>query len=199
MAGIDFLKTRNEIDVENIGLIGHSEGGLIAPIVATSSKDVSFIVMLAGPGINGEQILYEQGELLNRAAGLSEEQIIQNQDLQKAIFDIILNEKDSVKQIERLRQTYSRGVYSTMSNDQKKAIDTRINAVNTQWFRFFLAYDPYPTLVKLKCPVLALIGSKDLQVPAKENLAALENALKEGKNSNFKTMELENHNHLFQW
>ena len=198
IAGVEFLKHRQEIDAKKIGLIGHSEGGLIAPMVATTNQNIAFIILMAGPGINGEQILYEQGELISRAAGLSEEQITQNRDLQKAIFDIILNEKDSVKQIERLQQTYSRGMYSTMNNDQKKAIDTRINAVNTLWFRFFLAYDPYPTLVKLKCPVLALIGSKDLQVPPKENLAAIENALKEGENSNFKTMELENLNHLFQ-
>ena len=197
-AGVEFLKKRKEINPDKIGLIGHSEGGLIAPIVATRSNDIAFIVLLAGPGINGEQILYAQGELLNRAAGLTEDQVTQNRNLQKAIFDIILNEKDSLKLIDRLQRTYSNGMYPMMNGDQKKAINAQLNAVNNSWFRFFLTYDPYPTLVKLKCPILALNGSKDLQVPPKENLAAIEKALNEGGNKNFRTMELQNLNHLFQ-
>jgi hypothetical protein len=198
LAGVEFLKTIKEINPGKIGLIGHSEGGLIAPMVANSSADVGFIVLLAGPGISGEQILYAQGELINRAAGLTEEQIAKNQKLQKAIFDILLNEKDTAKQLERLKLTYSEGKYTTMNDEQKKAIDSSINGLNTPWFRFFLTYDPYPLLVKLKCPVLALNGSKDLQVPPTENLVAIEKALKEGGNKNFKTMEMENLNHLFQ-
>lgn len=198
IAGVEFLKKRKEIDKQKIGLIGHSEGGIIAPMVATTNDDIAFIVLMAGPGIKGEEVLYAQGELMNRAAGLTEEQIDQNRELQKSIFNVILNEKDSVKKLKQLQNTYSKDMYSTMNGDQKKAIDARINAVNTTWFRFFLSYDPYRTLVKTKCSVLALIGSKDLQVPPKDNLAAIEKALKEGGNTNYKTMELENLNHLFQ-
>ena len=197
-AGIELLKSRKEIDSKKIGLIGHSEGGLIAPMVAINSKDVAFVVLLAGPGINGEQIIYKQVELLNRAAGLTVEQVTQKLNVQKAIFDILLNEKDTVNQMERLQQVFSNGMYNTMNDNQKKAIDIGLNALKTPWFRFFLAYDPIPALDKLKCPVLALNGSKDLQVPPKENLAAIEKALKEGGNLNYKTMELENLNHLFQ-
>ncbi len=198
IAGLEFLKTRNEINHKKMGLIGHSEGGLIAPLVAVKSNDAAFIVLLAGPGIIGEKILYAQGELINRASGLSEDQIVQNKKLQKAIFDIILNEKDSAKQTDRLQRTYTNGMYPVMNDDQKKAIDARVKAVNTPWFRFFLTYDPYPTLAKVKCPVLALLGEKDLQVPPRENLAAIEKALKEGRNANFKVMELPGLNHLFQ-
>lgn len=198
LAGVEFLKTIKEINSSKIGLIGHSEGGFIAPMVANSSTDISFVILLAGPGMNGEQILYAQGELINRAAGLTDEQIAQNHNLQKAIFDILLNEKDTAKQIEKLKLTYSSGQYSTMNDDQKKVVDSNIKALNTPWFRFFLAYEPCPALFKLKCPVLALNGSKDLQVPSTENLAAIEKALKEGGNKNFKTMEMENLNHLFQ-
>lgn len=198
LSGVEFLKTRNEINSARIGLIGHSEGGIIAPMVANSSGDVAFIILLAGPGLNGEQIIYKQVELLNRAAGMTEDEINEKLKLQKDIFEIILNEKDSINRLERLREVYTNNTFQTMSDDQKKAIDAEINALNSKWFRFFLSYDPYPALVKLKCPVLALIGSKDLQVPAKENLSAIDKALKEGGNRNFKTMELENLNHLFQ-
>jgi len=198
LAGVEFLKTRKEINPAKIGLIGHSEGGIIAPMVATQANDIAFVILLAGPGVNGEQILYAQGELINRAAGMTEEQITQNLNLQKAIFDTILNEKDSVKQINRLRSSISQGMYPTMNDDQKKIVDSQINSINTPWFRFFLTYNPYPTLVKLKCPVLALIGSKDLQVPATENLAAIKKALNEGKNPHYKTLEIDGVNHLFQ-
>jgi fermentation-respiration switch protein FrsA (DUF1100 family) len=198
LAGIDFLRTRKEINKNKIGLIGHSEGGLIAPIVASKSKDVVFIVLLAGPGINGEQILYKQNDLSLSAAGMGQEIIDKNRKLQKTIFDIILNEKDSTKQIDRLQRTYSGGVYPMMNDNQKKAIDARVAAVNTPWFRFFLTYDPAPTLTKVACPVLALNGSKDVQVPADENLEAIEKALSEGGNKHFKILKPENLNHLFQ-
>jgi pimeloyl-ACP methyl ester carboxylesterase len=198
LAGIEFLKTKNEIDQQKIGLIGHSEGGIIAPMVANSSGDVAFVILLAGTGLNGERIIYKQVELLNRAAGMSEDQINEKLKLQKDIFEILRNEKDSINRLERLREVYTNNTFQTMSDDQKKAIDSQIMALNSNWFRFFLTYDPYPALVKLKCPVLALIGSKDLQVSPKENLASIEKALTEGGNTNFKTMELEDLNHLFQ-
>ncbi len=198
LAGIEFLKNRKEISNKNIGLIGHSEGGLIAPMVANQKQDVAFIVMLAGPGISGEQIIVKQVELLNQAAGMNEEQVNQKVKLQKSIFEILLNENDSLKRNKRLQETFTNGNYQSMNAEQKKAVDSNIKGLNSSWFRFFITYDPYPALTKLKCPVLALIGSKDLQVPPKENLAAIEKALKEGGNNNFKTMELENLNHLFQ-
>ncbi len=197
-AGVNFLKTVNEINPKQIGLIGHSEGGLIAPIVATQSKDIAFIVLLAGPGINGQQILYAQARLLNKAAGATDEQIEQNRKLQENIFSILLNKKDTAQIFTRLQNAYTNGAYSMMNEDQKKAVDAQITSINTKWFKFFLTYDPSPTLAKVKCPVLALDGSKDLQVPADENLEAIENALKKGGNKNFKTMKLEGLNHLFQ-
>lgn len=198
LAGVEFLKSRSEIDSEKIGLIGHSEGGLIAPIAATTSSDIAFFIMMAGPGINGEQILYEQNDLSLKAAGMSEEIITRNRQLQKTIFNIILTEKDSIKQLDRLQRTYSNGMYPMLKEEQKKAIDQRIKAVNTPWFKYFLTYNPQPTLEKVNCPVLALNGSKDVQVPATSNLEAIKKAITGGGNPNIKTMEFENLNHLFQ-
>jgi len=198
LAGVQFLKSEAKINPTQIGLIGHSEGGLIAPIAANKSDNISFFIMLAGPGINGEQILYEQNDLTLKAAGLGQEIIDQNRKLQEAIFNIILTETDSVKQLDRLQRTYSGGMYPMLQDEQKKAIDQRIAAVNTTWFKYFLTYNPQPTLAKIKCPVLALNGSKDVQVPATSNLSAIKKAITEGGNPNIKTMEFENLNHLFQ-
>lgn len=198
IAGLDFLKSRKEIDAIKMGLIGHSEGGLIAPIVATKSKDVAFIVLLAGPGVQGSQILIEQTELMNRAAGMPENVVNQNQTIVKGIVDILTNETDSAKTLDRLQRTLSGGMYPMMNDDQKKAIDAKVKSLNTPWFRYFLTYNPFPTLTKVKCPVLALNGEKDLQVPPKENLEAIKKALTEGGNKNFKTIEIPGLNHLFQ-
>ena len=167
-------------------------------MVATKSKYIAFVVLMAGPGIVGEQILYEQGKLINKAAGLTEEQAQQNQKLQEAIFNIIKTETDSAKRIDRLQSTMSNGQYFMLTDEQKTAVDNQIKTVNNNWFKFFLNYDPYPTLVKLKCPVLAVNGEKDLQVPPNENLAAIDKALTEGDNKNFKIMEIPGVNHLFQ-
>lgn len=198
LAGVNFLKTRKEINPAKTGLIGHSEGGLIAPLVATKTNDVAFIVLLAGPGIVGEQILYEQGMLLGKAAGLSYDQALQNKKMQETIFSILKTETDSAKRTDDLQRTISNGMYNMLNDDQKTTVDNQVKTVNNTWFKFFLQYDPYPALVKLKCPALVLNGEKDLQVPAKENLAAIEKALTEGGNKNFKTMELPGLNHLFQ-
>jgi hypothetical protein len=186
VAGLEFLKGRNEIDPAKIGLIGHSEGGLVAPMVASQTEDVAFIVLLAGPGVPGEELLYEQIKLINQAAGVSEEQLEQNLKIQKAIFKIVRTEKDSAKRLDRLQRTFSNGMYPMMQAEQKKAIDMQLQNVNNPWFRYFLSYDPRPALRRVKCPVQALNGEKDLQVPPKQNLHAVEKALTEGGNPNFK-------------
>lgn len=198
LTGVEFLKSRKEIDPVKIGLIGHSEGGLIAPIAAIASTDIAFIVMMAGPGIIGKDILIEQSELLNRAAGMPESVVSQNLMIVKGMVDILCNETDSVKTLDRLQRTFSGGMYPMLDDEKKKLVDAKVAGVNTAWFRYFLSYDPYTTLTKITCPVLALAGEKDLQVPADSNLAAIRNALTEGGNNNFKTLKLDRLNHLFQ-
>lgn len=198
IAGIEFLKSKDKIDQTKIGLIGHSEGGIIAPIVATETDDIAFFVMLAGPGIIGSEILIEQNKLLLEASGMSESVISQNLQIVKGMVEILANETDSAKMLDRLQRTLSGGTYPMLDDEKKKLIDTKVASINNPWFRYFLSYDPYPTLTKVTCPALALAGEKDLQVPSKANLAAIKKALTEGGNKNFKTVELENLNHLFQ-
>lgn len=198
-AAIQYLKTRKEVKTSRMGLIGHSEGGLIAPITALRNKDVAFIVMLAGPGLSGREIVLMQQELIGRASGMPESEIKKNQDTNKYIFDLMKTETDQTflaQKIENYMRKQLRG--NADSAKMSEALPLQIAQLTSPWMQYFLNYDPAPALSKLKTPVLALIGSKDLQVPAKENLAAIETALKKAGNKKYVLKELEGLNHLFQ-
>ena len=204
LAGIGYLKTRKEINPEQIGLIGHSEGGIIAPMVAAKSTDVAFIVLMAGTGITGEEILYLQGALIARAMGTSEEDIDKGFQFNKKIYSLIREEKDGKIVEEKLRQMFTTD-WTELNEEEKNKIgdpevflEAQLQSLLSPWFRFFLTYDPKPTLSKVKCSVLAINGEKDLQVPPKENLSAIEAALKTGGNQNYTIKEIPNLNHLFQ-
>ena len=204
LAGIEYLKTRKEINPEQIGLIGHSEGGIIAPMVAVKSPDVAFIVLMAGTGLTGEEILYLQGALISRAMGVSEEDIIKNRQFNEKIFSLIKEEKDEKTIEEKLRQMFMAD-WAELNEEEKSRIGdpevflkAQLQSLLSPWLKFFLTYDPKPTLSKVKCPVLAINGEKDLQVPPKENLNAIEEALVAGGNKNFIVKELPGLNHLFQ-
>jgi len=204
LAGIEYLKARKEINLKKIGLIGHSEGGIIAPMVAAKSSDVAFIVLMAGTGLTGEEILYLQGALISRAMGVSEEDIIKNRQFNEKIFSLIKEEKDEKTIEEKLRQMFMED-WEKMSDEKKEQIGdpevflkVQLQSLLSPWLKFFLTYDPRPTLSKVKCPVLAINGEKDLQVPSKENLSAIEEALITGGNKNFTVKEFPDLNHLFQ-
>ena len=204
LAGIEYLKTRKEINPEQIGLIGHSEGGLIAPMVAVKSPDVAFIILMAGTGLTGEEILYLQGALISRAMGVSEEDIAKNRQFNEKIFSLIKEEKDKKTIEEKLRQMFMED-WAELNEEEKSRIgdpevflEAQLKSLLSPWLKFFLTYDPKPTLNKVKCPVLAINGEKDLQVPPKENLSAIEEALKVGGNQNYTIKELPGLNHLFQ-
>ncbi|MDH7515958.1 MAG: alpha/beta fold hydrolase [Bacteroidota bacterium] len=204
LAAVHYLKSLPEIDAGKIGLIGHSEGGLIAPLAASRSRDVAFIVLLAGPGLPGEDILFMQGELIRRASGTDESSIRKQAELQRRIFDIVKTETDTarahaamVRAVDEFLQSLSEEE-RRMPEFSRDIVHGSLRSVNTPWFRFFLTYDPRPVLRKLRIPVLALFGEKDLQVPPRENLAEVEKALREGGNTRWSAKILPGLNHLFQ-
>jgi uncharacterized protein len=182
LAGVEFLKSRGkQIDIHKIGLIGHSEGGVIAPMVALRSHDIAFIVMMAGTGVPGDEILMAQIEAISKVAGVPAATIAKNLDAERQILDIVKQESDPKVREARLRLT-----------------PAQLQAVMSPWFRFFVMYDPAPALQKITCPVLALNGELDLQVPASLNLPAIEKALKAGGNRDYEVVKLPKLNHLFQ-
>ena len=203
-SAIAYLKTRKEIDKKKIGLIGHSEGGLIAPMVASKSKDVAFIVLLAGTGIPGDQILLLQQKLIGKASGVSDEDLQKNEITNRTIFDLVKKstsieqlKTDLTSYIEQLLKENS-DVKKTNGMSDEDFVNLHITQIVNPWMLYFIKHNPAPTLEKVKCPVLAINGEKDLQVPPKENLEAIKKALTKGGNKKIKTMELPNLNHLFQ-
>jgi pimeloyl-ACP methyl ester carboxylesterase len=204
LSGITFLKSRSEIDAKHLGLIGHSEGGIIAPMVATRSEDVAFIVLMAGTGLPGEDIVQLQGQLILKAAGTSEQELKQQLEVQKKLFQIVKTEKDE-KVMETKMGAVLKEIAPSLSDEMRKElakydalVKAQLKSVRTPWFRYFLTYDPRPTLAKVRCPVLAIIGEKDLQVPPKENLSQIETTLKTAGNKRITIKQLPGLNHLFQ-
>lgn len=191
-AGVDYLKTRKEINKSKIGLIGHSEGGVIAPMIAGNSKDIDFIVLLAAPGLRGDKLLLLQKEILEKQFGVPENDIQKGQEIFKGAYDIILA---STVNDENLKDNLSNYAQSKFDNKTAKSF---VDQITNVWWYNFLRIDPAVALVKVKCPVLALNGSKDLQVPATVNLETIKKALIKAGNKNATIKELPGLNHLFQ-
>ncbi|WP_422928416.1 alpha/beta hydrolase family protein [Singulisphaera sp. PoT] len=204
LAGVAFLKSQPKIDGRKIGLIGHSEGGLIAPMVAVKSDDIAFIVLMAGTGLPGDEILALQAKLIGKAMGAKDEQLSQSLDLQKKLMAVAKAEKDDKAATKRMKELIEETIKALPEDERKELAkmksqgDAELAVLRTPWFRYFLSFDPRPTLAKVRCPVLAIVGEKDLQVPPKENLAEIEKALKSSGNSRVVLKELPGLNHLFQ-
>ncbi|MFO7722181.1 MAG: alpha/beta fold hydrolase [Bacteroidales bacterium] len=203
-AAIEYLKTRPEIDHSKMGLMGHSEGGVIAPMVANRNQDVAYIVLLAGTGIPGDELMLMQMELIGRAEGLTEEQISRTWQQNRTIFDMVkrINDQDALTpEIETyLRKAIVENPDMEIPEgmNAEELVTLTISQFTGPWMQYFLKHDPAKELEKVKVPVLAVNGTNDLQVPAKVNLEAIEKAVRKGGNSNVTVKEYKKLNHLFQ-
>jgi pimeloyl-ACP methyl ester carboxylesterase len=208
--GLAYLRGRKEVHARRIGLIGHSEGGIIAPMVAARDPGVAFIVLLAGTGVPGEQILFRQAELINRAAGSPEAAVAANRRAQQELFTIVRSTPERALLRERLEAALQRLASPQVQAPGAEAsppaqraalapeLVAQLRMLESPWFRYFLDYDPRPVLRKVRCPVLALNGGLDLQVPAEENLREIRTALRSGGNRRVTTRRFSGLNHLFQ-
>jgi pimeloyl-ACP methyl ester carboxylesterase len=203
LTGVEFLKARKEIDAKHIGVIGHSEGGIVGPLAASRSQDISFVVMLAGTGVPGEQVMYLQSEMIMRVSGAGDAAAAQNHKLQEMMFNIVReakDEKDDAAILAKLRDAWAK--FPGPTDEQRKAgtqaMNAEFNRILAPELRSFLFLDPAEALRKVKAPVLALNGSRDVQVLPQQNLPAIVRALTEGGNSDFMVAELPGLNHLFQ-
>jgi hypothetical protein len=201
-AGVDYLRGRGEIDAERVGLIGHSEGGIIAPMVAVRGEDAAFVVMLAGPAVPGDELITLQLERIFRAAGVDDDKVQQIRAAQGELLAAIRAEsgeepvRAKLRELIRLQLEATSG---TAPDEETLAATLEQNAdIASPWFRFFLGHDPRPTLRKVDVPVLALFGELDLQVPADQNLPEARKALAESGSGDVTVESLPGLNHLFQ-
>jgi uncharacterized protein len=188
-AGLAYLKTRPEVNPHKIGLIGHSQGGIIAPMVAARNQDVAFIVMMAGTGVPGDQVLVAQGEAIQIANGKTADEVRKDSTRQKEMLALVETEKDEIVLEKELREKMS----GTVPEAQ---IGLQMKQLTSPWMRYFLTYDPASALRHVTCPVLAINGSLDRQVPPDQNLPAIRKAL--AGNQRAEIDELPGLNHLFQ-
>jgi pimeloyl-ACP methyl ester carboxylesterase len=208
-AGIDWLAQRPDIDPARIGVVGHSEGGLIAALLAARRPDLAGIVMLAGTGVDGGRILVSQGELVLKSEGLGgADQIRRSRVMQEAMIDAVRGSDESTDPAALAAQAGAR-IRADLADEMEKADDAAkaqldaavadgLRRLSTPWFRFFIGHDPATALAKVSCPVLAIIGEKDVQVDPVLNLPAIRQALAAGGNTDATVEELPGLNHLFQ-
>ena len=195
-AAVSYLKSRKDISPNKIGLMGHSEGGIIAPIVASEANTVNFIVLLAGPGLPGKELMLLQKATIEKAGQVPPPIINQGQEVMGGAYNRVINATPDDQTLKDSLTAYFRDSYDNLIPEDQ--LHSLVQQISSPWMMNFIKHDPAPILQKVTVPVLALNGEKDLQVPPQENLAAIEAALKKGGNTDFTTKEFPNLNHLFQ-
>ncbi len=195
-SALAYLKKRKEINHKKMGLIGHSEGGLIAPMVAAKHKDLAFIVLLAGPGMPISSLMLLQKAKIERQMGVPELTLAKSQEIFKSAYQLVLNANTNDAALKAEINNYFAEKFSvSAANAQINAITNQITAV---WMFNFLRMNPVDFLKNVNCPVLALNGERDLQVPSKENLQAIKLILEKSGNKKVTVKEFPRLNHLFQ-
>jgi pimeloyl-ACP methyl ester carboxylesterase len=207
LTAISYLKTRNDINPAQIGLCGQSQGAVVAPLAASRSKDVAFIICLAGFGIPGEQAHISQMTAIAKTEGASDNEIDGLVENLRQIVSLI-REEASEAEIRPLIMTMLKNQCASMSkkseNETKEddKADTQVDCVlsmyKSPWFRFFIDYDPQPSLEQVKCPALFLFGEFDTQVPEEVNRMAIWNILKQSGNNDYMLRTIPKANHMFQ-
>lgn len=195
-SALKYLSQRKDINISQLGLIGHSIGGLIAPMIASHNDNIDFIVLMAAPGMNGDQLMLTQKAAYERGLGLTEMQIKQGLELLKGGYDIMVETDLLDQELKDTLNTFYTSKYGGMLPEADK--NNIIESVTRNEFIGLIRSKPSQYLKNIKCPVLAINGDKDFQVVSSENLKAIESILKENGNDNITIAELKNLNHLFQ-
>lgn len=203
LAAFQFLKTRKEIQPTAIGFIGHSEGAITGPLAAARAGSgpggAAFIVMLAGGGVPGDEILMEQGQAALRANGAAQQILDFQRAFHQAFLPVVKAEPDPANLPGKLTAAFEKlKAENPIANMAAAQLEPQIKQFASPSLRSFIRHDPRPSLEQLKCPVLAVNGSLDIQVIASQNLPAIAAALAKAGNQDFTIANLPGLNHLFQ-
>lgn len=201
-ASYRFLREQPEVDPARVGLVGHSEGGIIAPIVASRVPEVAFVVSLAGTGMSGAELMPHQYELVQRAEGVGEEAVRASLALYKAMIAAAAKGEPREVVTRAMKEMLAAQPETAGVSKEELASDRYLEGAADQllspWFLSFLRLDPAAYWRLVRCPVLAVGGSLDTQVPAEQNLALIAQAVRAGGNGDVTTVTLPSLNHLFQ-
>jgi pimeloyl-ACP methyl ester carboxylesterase len=193
-AAVTWLQTQPGIDARHVGILGHSEGGIIAPMVAASDKHVAFVVMIAGPALRGDKLFVLQSAMTSKAYGTPEDYIVRRKIFDQKLYDAIIAAESDTAAHKVVEDSVSEGIKEKLV-DQNEA-ESLVRDDTTVWYRSFIAYDPAPTLARVNVPTLAIYGSLDVQVPGMEDSLAAIEALK--NNPEAMVVVLPGKNHLMQ-
>lgn len=206
---VRFLRKHKDIDPKKIGVIGHSEGGIIAPKVASRDEGIAFIVLMAGFGVKGIELSNAQSEAIMRASGMNDDYIKMANELNGKVLDMMARPemteealeafiiKETVTMVEFMPETFKKSITDPEAYAKQQAKGA-IAQFKSPWIQYYMTYDPAPTLAKVRCPVLLLFGALDTQVLASQNQRVMESILAEAGNTNVTTKVFEKSNHLFQ-
>lgn len=208
IAAVEFLKTKDYIHPASIGLFGHSEGGIVAPLVATKTNNIAFMILMAGTGVKGIDIIKEQSKLIMKADNATDDEITGYIVMLNLIYETLVKD-GNIKDLEDQLEKNVKDSFDKMTTEEKatiknkdeyvkQTVDGAIKQFSSKWMRYFLSYDPSYALEKVTCPVLLLFGGKDLQVPVGQNQKPMEDALKKAGNSDYTVKIYPDANHLFQ-
>ena len=204
--GLDYLKSREEVDKTKLGMLGHSEGGMIAQLVAAERSDIAFVISLAGPGQKITELMADQGRAVMQSSGLSKQTVDAAAAFSSALVPAVIKAKsDSAARVAAkaifdawAKKTPQEMVQATTGISSEKDLNDMVDVYRSPWMMYFFQYDPAPYISKMKGKVLVLNGEKDIQVASKPNLTGWRSSLAKSGVKKYDIMELKGLNHLFQ-
>ncbi len=194
-----YLRDHDATDPERIGIAGHSEGGLIAPMIASENPEVAFLVLLAGTGVPGAEVMLYQAEMMFTAGGLDDEWVAAASSNREAVFDLVRAGASDETILEALVPMLAHEMPHVKEESGLRMLaEQALPQFAGVWAREFITLDPRAYLGRVAVPVLALNGTLDTQVTVAQNLVAIEGALMDGPCPSFASVRLKGLNHLFQ-
>ena len=199
-AALKYLKSRNDINPSKIGIIGHSEGGMIAFMLAAKSKDIAFIVSMAGPGFRIQDLMLKQAEMVMKSNGMTDVDWKTQEPALRDRYALLTQDMPAGELRQKLIDDVMKTIPENMRDNEnaKTRVNAELDVMTSPWYIYYMKYDPINDLKNIKCPVFAINGEKDIQVPANLSLPAIEKAIKSNGNQNVKTKNYPGLNHLFQ-